>query len=484
MATVDDAPKDSPLTHPGLYTDLYELTMAQGYWNEGRDDSPATFDYFFRSNPFDGGYVIFAGLERLLDYLEGLSFGTEELEYLSDIGLSADFLEWFADFEFTADVCAPQPGDVIFPLEPVVRVHGSILEAQLIETALLNLLNFESLVATKASRMRQVAGDSKLIDFGLRRAQGYGGLQASRGAIIGGFDATSNCLAAFLDDLEASGTQAHSWIQSYDSELEAFRAYARTFPDSTILLVDTYDTLDSGVPNAIKVAKEMEAEGHRLKGIRLDSGDLAYLSKKARTMLDDAGLEYVKIAASNQLDEHVIRSLRAQDAPIDVFGVGTQLVTANDDPALDGVYKLSSFDGEHRIKLSENPEKINFPGLKQVWRLTDANGQFYGDIVGLDGEFDGQSPTGRMYDPAHPTARNVSVDGYDAEPLLEPVMRDGARLLDRRTTREIAAYARERLAKLPAEHRRFENPHIYKVGLSERLLRARDEAMSAHQSDG
>jgi nicotinate phosphoribosyltransferase len=472
----------SPLSHPGLYTDLYELTMAQGYWSEGRSEKPATFDYFFRSNPFGGGYVIFAGLERLLDYLEGLHFGEAELEYLDEVGLSPEFLDALADFEFTAEVSAPRPGEVVFPLEPVVRVHGSILEAQMVETAALNLLNFESLVATKAARMRRVAGDAKLIDFGLRRAQGYGSLQASRGAVIGGFDATSNCLAAFTDDLEASGTQAHSWIQSFETELEAFRAYARTFPDSTILLVDTYDTLESGVPNAITVARELEEQGHRLVGIRLDSGDLAYLSKKARQMLDDAGLDYVKIAASNQLDEHVIRSLTSQGAPIDVFGVGTQLVTAHDDPALDGVYRLSSFDGEHRIKLSENPEKINFPGLKQVWRLSDSEGNFYGDVVGLDGEFDGGAPDGRMYDPAHPNAKHVSVEGYAAEQLLHPVMRDGTRLVDPRETADIANYARRRLANLPDEHQRFENPHIYKVGLSERLLRARDRAITAHQT--
>lgn len=459
--------------HAPLYTDLYELTMGQGYVEAGRADREACFDYFFRSNPFDGGYVVFSGLNRLLDILDDYTFDDEALAYLREEGLSEQFVDRLADFEFTAEVLAPPEGEVVFPHEPVVRVCGSVLEAQIVETVILNVLNFESLIATKASRMRQTAGDRKLIDFGLRRAQGFGGLQASRAAVVGGFDATSNVLAGFCEGLEISGTQAHSWIQSFDDELEAFRTYARTFPDRTILLVDTYDTLDSGLPNAIQVAKELEEQGHRLLGIRLDSGDLAYLAKRAREMLDEAGLEYVNIAASNQLDEHVIRSLDDQNAPIDVFGVGTQLVTAYDHAALDGVYKLAEYDGKGRLKLSENPEKINYPGKKQVVRLLDDHGQFYGDAIVQQGE----STVEHIYDPAHPTVRNVEVADFEQEQLLEPVMDDGEILVDDWTAEEAAAYARQRLDRLPTGHRRFENPHIYKVGLSEALLQARDQAI-------
>jgi len=456
-----------------LYTDLYELTMARGYYAADRAERPACFDYFFRSNPFDGGYVVFSGLDTLLDALEDYHFTDEALEYLGKQGFDEEILETLSDFEFRADIAAPREGEVVFPNEPILRVTGRLVEAQMIETLVLNSLNFESLVATKATRMRRVAGDRKLIDFGLRRAQGWGGLQASRAAVVGGFDATSNVHAGFCRGLEISGTQAHSWIQSFDSELEAFRAYADSYPDQTILLVDTYETLDSGVPNAIRVAKELEERGHRLVGIRLDSGDLAYLAKKARKMLDEAGLEYVKIAASNQLDEHVIRSLIDQHAPIDVFGVGTQLVTAYDCPALDGVYKLSAFDGEPRIKLSENPEKINLPGHKQVFRILDDEGRFYGDAISRAGA-DGVE---RMYHPAHPDVQNVRVEDYDQEPLLRPVVRDGEVVAERRRTEEVADYARQRLEKLPDEHKRFENPHIYKVGLSEAVLDARDRAL-------
>ncbi len=460
--------------HEGLYTDLYQLTMAQGHFAEGRADREACFDYFFRSNPFDGGYVVFAGLDTALDLLESFEFDDEAIAYLETFDFDDAFLDYLRDFEFEAEVHAPREGEVVFPLEPIVRVEGDIIESQIVETLLLNVLNFESLIATKASRMRQSAGEHhKLIDFGLRRAQGFGAVQASRAAIIGGFDATSNVWTAFHQGLEATGTQAHAWIQSFDSELEAFRAYARTFPDRTILLVDTYDTLESGIPNAIQVARELEQEGHRLKGIRLDSGDLAYLAGEAREMLDEAGLEYVDIAVSNQLDEHVSRSLRDQGAPIDVFGVGTQLVTAYDCPALDGVYKLSWFGDEPRLKLSENPIKINFPGRKRVDRLIDDEGQFYGDAVALEDE----SPVEHIYDPSHPDVHNIDVAHYDREPLLRPVMEGGEVQIDRRSVETCREYAHRRLDQLPDGHKRFEHPHIYKVGLSGDLLALRDDVV-------
>ncbi len=464
----------SPLDgHNALYTDLYELTMAQGYWRAGKADESACFDYFFRSNPFDGGFTVFSGVETLLHFMEAFEFDEDDLSYLEDQGLDPDFLATLDSMEMSVSLEAPSEGELVFPQETIVRVEGPLLQAQLLETALLNILNFESLIATKAARMRLAAGDRSLIDFGLRRAQGFGGIQASRAAISGGFDATSNVHSAFAHGLDPRGTQAHAWIQSFETELDAFRAYARTFPDATILLVDTYDTLDSGVPNAIQVARELEEQGHQLVGIRLDSGDLAYLSKRAREMLDEAGFEEVKIAASNQLDEHVIHSLLRQDAPIDVFGVGTQLVTAYDDAALDGVYKLAASGGEHRLKLSENPAKVNLPGRKQVLRLIDDEGKLYGDAICLAEE----DAVSHMFDPEHPRVKNVTVEQYEQVPLLKPLWSEGEAARPVPDAVDTRSYVARQLDRLPDGHKRRQNPHIYKVGLSQNLLEARDHAI-------
>jgi len=356
-------------------------------------------------------------------------------------------------------------------------VEGKLIEAQIIETLLLNILNFQTLIATKASRIRFVAGDGTLIDFGLRRAQGLGGYHAGRAAVIGGFDATSNARAARDYHLRPSGTMAHSYIQCHEDELAAFRSFAATRPDDCVLLVDTYNTLESGMPNAITVAREMEKNGHRLKGIRLDSGDLAYLAKRSRAMLDEAGLQYVRIAASNQLDEYVIRSLKAQEAPIDVFGVGTSLVTGRPDAALDGVYKLAQADGRPVIKLSENVSKITLPEKKQVWRAIDDRGMFLGaDAVGLDDETD--IPV--MHHPFVPH-QSFAIDRYETEPLLRMVMNGGRIVYDPPSITETARYCRERLEMLPAEYKRFDNPHIYKVGISSRLKELRDRLIAQHK---
>ncbi len=456
-----------------LYTDLYQLTMAQGHFLAGTADEPATFDYFFRRAPFDGGYVIFAGLKEFIDLLQGFRFHDDALEYLATLGFGDPFLSALKDLRFQGEILAPAEGEVVFPYEPVIRVRGRVLEAQLIETALLNLINFSSLIATKASRMRRVAGDRKLIDFGLRRAPGMGGLQASRAAIIGGFDATSHVLIGKNEGIEVAGTQAHAWIQSFPDELTAFRTYAEHYPDRCILLVDTYDTLRSGVPNAITVARELRARGHELVGVRLDSGDLAYLSRETRRLFDEAGFPDVKIAASNSLDERVIRSLlRDQDAPLDVFGVGTQLVTAHDDPALDGVYKLCEFSGSPRIKISENFEKVNFPGPKVVYRLYDDEGLFYGDAIACEDE----DQVDHLFHP-HDPYRDVAVGHLRQEPLLHRVLDGGELSAPLHSTLEARAYAGERLALLPDEHQRFDNPHIYKVGLSLRLRDLRHEVL-------
>lgn len=453
----------------GLYTDLYELNMAQGYFLLGKAETVAAFDYFFRSPPFNGGYVLFAGLSDLLKALERFRYGEGELDYLASLGFRSAFLDYLRKFRVRLEIASMAEGEIVFPFEPILRVRGSLLEAQLIETVVLNHLNFESLIATKASRMRLAAGDRKIIDFGLRRAQGFGGLQASKAAVIGGVDATSNVYAAFHFDLKVSGTQAHSWIQSFGDELTAFRAYAELYPKDCVLLVDTYDTLGQGVPHAIQVARELEARGHRLLGIRLDSGDLAYLSKRARQQLDEAGLPYVKIAASNQLDEHVIKSLLDQEAPIDFFGIGTRLVTGQDSPALDGVYKLSMVDDKPRLKVSENYDKVNFPGLKKVVRYEEGEGSFYGDGVLLEEEED----AGHIYHPQFPE-KHVDVSRLASHSLYRKVMQSGDILVDLPKAYEIAAYAAERLRRLQPEYKRFENPHVYKVGISRRLMELRN----------
>jgi len=452
------------------YTDQYQLTMGQVYFLTGQKDHIAVFDYFFRKLPFEGGYAVFAGLEDLLRILEELRFNGEDLEYLREQGLHPDFLRYLTDFRFTGNIFSSREGDLVFPTRPILTVEANIIEAQMIETLLLNLLNFQTLIATKASRMREVVGDRTLIDFGLRRAHGTGGYHASRAAVIGGCDATSNVRAGKDYDIPVSGTMAHSFIQSYDEELTAFRDFARWRPDDCVLLVDTYNTLRSGVPHAITVGKEMESRGQRLKAIRLDSGDLAYLAKQARRILDDAGLGYVKIAASNQLDEYVIKSLLEQEAPIDVFGVGTSLVTGQPDAALDGVYKLAYAKQRPRIKLSENTAKITLPYLKQVLRLLDGEGRFFGaDAVTLADERD----TTLMHHPFDPF-RSLVIKDYEKEPLLHPVMKDGRRIDAPRSLKEMSRYRQSRMDLLPTEYKRFENPHIYKVGLSDRLHKERN----------
>jgi nicotinate phosphoribosyltransferase len=458
------------LNHPAIYTDYYELTMAQGYFLSGRHDERACFDYFFRDIPFDGGYVIFAGLSDLLEILNDFRFHEDELQYLADEGFKTEFLNYLRNFELSADIAAAKEGEIVFPGEPITRVEGTIIEAQILETLLLNILNFESLIATKAARMKYAAGDKKVLDFGLRRAQGFGGIQASKAAIIGGVEATSNVYSSFVHNIPASGTMAHSWIQSFENELTAFRKYAEYYPDNCILLVDTYDTLQSGVPNAIKVAKELEEKGYRMKGIRLDSGDLAYFSRKARRQLDKAGLEYVKIAVSNQLDERLIKSLLSQNAPIDLFGVGTRLVTGDDTPALDGVYKLSAVDGVPKLKISENIEKITLPGRKKVQRYFDDDGQFYGDGILLDDE----KQVNTIFHPHYP-AKHFDVSSCKSEQLLHPVMQNGQQLTDLPSPSESASYTKQRLDKLNPEHKRFDNPHIYKVGVSNKLMDLRDK---------
>lgn len=461
------------LNFTATYTDQYQLAMAQVYFQNGHKDTPAVFDYYFRKLPFKNGYAIFAGLEDLLNILEDLRFSDSDIEYLHSKAFPDDFLEYLSKFRFRGNIFSAREGDIIFPVRPVLQVEATMIEAQLIETLLLNLLNFQTLIATKASRIRLVAGDRNLFDFGLRRAQGPGGYYASRAAIIGGFNGTSNVVAGKDFDILASGTMAHSFIQSYDDELSAFRAFAKGRPHDCVLLVDSYDTLRSGVPNAIKVGKEMEAVGQRLGGIRLDSGDLAYLAKESRKMLDEAGLNYVKIAASNQLDEFVIKSLLEQQAPIDTFGVGTSLVTGSPDAALDGVYKLSASGGKPRLKISESFAKVTIPHKKQVYRLSNERGELIGaDAIVMRDETD----PGIMHDPKE-SLKSMDISKFNKEAILHPVMMGGKRNTPPQSLTKIAEFSKDRLAQLPAEYKRFYNPHLYKVGIGDILKKEREDLL-------
>lgn len=460
-----------------LYTDLYQLTMAQSYFLNGKHEDPASFDYFFRKIPFKGGYVVFAGLQELLQLMESLSFEPSELDYLKQLGFKDPFLAYLSSFQFKGAVEGMNEGEIVFPFEPLLRVSGGLLEVQLIETLLLNMLNFQSLIATKASRIRFAAGKRMLSDFGLRRAQGFGGIHASRAAFIGGFDSTSNVYAGKRYDIPVAGTMAHSYIESFDSELEAFRSYAEAFPDNCTLLVDTYNTLTSGIPNAIIVAKEMAGKGHSLKAVRLDSGDLAYLAKRARSVLDESGLPDVKIVVSNQLDEQVVKSLIEQHAPIDIFGVGTSMIIGKPDAAIDGVFKLGSFAGKARLKISENVKKTTLPGEKKVWRMLDEKQHFFADCISLKEE---PLPVKMI----HPFQKEKTLSFQAAvrgEDLFVCHMRNGKSMNKAVALPLIRERVEKRLSQLPGEHKRFDFPHIYKVGISEKLAGLRQELIEKYQ---
>ncbi|RNI37415.1 nicotinate phosphoribosyltransferase [Hanamia caeni] len=457
-------------TNSGLYTDMYELAMAEAYFKEKKHNEPACFDYFFRKLPFGGGYVIFCGLGELLPIIETLHFNADEINWLHKQGFNKDFLSWLEAFRFKGTIRSMQEGEIVFPLEPLLEVEGGLAEVQIIETLLLNYLNFQSLIATKAARMRFAAGNRHLSEFGLRRAQALGGISASRAAVAGGFDSTSNMYSAKKYDIKAVGTMAHSFIQSQQDELTAFRKFAEAEPHNCTLLVDTYDTLKSGIPNAIKVAKEMTEKGLHLQAIRLDSGDLAYLSKRGRKMLDDAGFSNVQIIVSNQLDEYLIKSLLEQKAPIDSFGVGTSLATGQPDAALDGVYKLCEINGEPKIKLSENIQKVTLPGRKQVYRFSDETGCFVADAIGLEKD----TAPDKMIHPFD-VEKSMQLDIKMAAPLLEKIMENGHSLLEKYEPEDIAAFVKKRMRQLPDEHKRFNNPHIYKVGVSAPLHKLRSD---------
>jgi nicotinate phosphoribosyltransferase len=469
-----------------LLTDLYELTMMAGYWKDGRNEQRVSFDYFFRTLPPHSGFAITAGLDAFLGYLENLRFEDDDIAYLESLHLfDAEFLSFLRDFQPRFTVNAVPEGMPVFPFEPVVQIEGTIFETQLIETALLNMLNHQTLIASKAARICLAANGEPVMEFGLRRAHGPdGGLSGSRAAYIGGCTSTSNVLAGKVYGIPVAGTHAHSWVMGFDSELEAFRAFARHYPERCVLLVDTYDTVKSGVPNAITVFCEMRAQGIPIRpAIRLDSGDLAKLSKIAYRMMLEAGLEDPLIVASNDLDEDLIADMKRQGAKINAWGVGTHLITAYDCPALSGVYKLVAVQNgagwQPRMKISSNMEKATDPGRKQLIRYFDANDHPIGDIMFLDEE---PYPESGMIAARHRTQphRRAFLEGAArAEPLLQPVFADGKRLAPSEAVDAIRRRARSQLNALPDEFKRLRNPEIYQVLISERMGEIKDD-MIAH----
>ncbi len=469
-----------------LLTDFYELSMMQGYFLQ-RENPEAVFDMFYRRQPFGGGFSIFAGLTDALDHIASLSFEAEDLGYLESLGVfKKEFLDYLSSFRFTGDVYAVEEGEVVFPGEPLVRIHGSLMETQLVESALLNTLNFQSLIATKAARICHSANGGTVIEFGLRRAQGIdGSLSASRAAFIGGAAATSNTLAGKRFGIPVKGTMAHSWIMAFPSEREAFMKYAETYPEGCLLLIDTYDTLGSGIENAIAVGRTLTPAQRKGFGVRLDSGDLEYLSRQVRKRLDEAGLTEAVIVASNELDEHIISSLVTRKTPITVWGVGTNLVTGGGDPAFTGVYKIAAKrEGKSwtpTIKVSNNPEKVTNPGIKQVWRFTAEDGSMLADLIGLEDE---KVEPGRPHTFHHPQDyRSFTMSGYGKiRPLLSPVMKGGKIL--RTPPPPLAALqtrTRENLRLLDDTYKRLINPHIYKVSLSTKLKELKNSLITRLQ---
>ena len=462
-----------------LLTDLYEITMAYGYWKSRMIDVDAVFHLFFRKKPFHGGFTLASGLHNVIRYLKNFHFSTEDLDYLSTLKaedhsplFEEAFLDFLSKLEFNLDVDAVPEGEVVFPFEPLMRVQGSIIECQLLESALLTLTNFSTLISTKAARICLAAGEDPVIEFGLRRAQGVdGALTASRAAFIGGCTATSNVLAGKMYGIPVKGTMAHSWVMAFDTELEAFEAYAKAMPNNTLFLVDTYDTLE-GVKLAIEVGLTLKKEGKRLLGIRLDSGDLAYLSIQSRKLLDEAGFTDAKILASNELEETLIADLKSQGAQIGVWGVGTNLVTGHTQPALDGVYKLSAIrrkgeEWQHKIKLSEQMTKISNPGILQVRRYSHPLHGYVGDVM-YDIKSDLQAGA-LMIDPFDKTRSKRFGPHQEARELLQPIFREGELVYQEPNIFEIRNYAIQELKKFDKSIKRFYNPHAYPVGMEKSL---------------
>lgn len=471
-----------------LLTDLYELTMMQGYF-KNPTDQVVVFDAFYRKNPCEGGYAIAAGLEQIIEYVRHLHFAPDDIDYLRSLNIfDTDFLEYLRGFHFTGDIYAVPEGTVVFPREPLLKVIAPVMEAQLIETAILNLLNHQSLIATKASRVVYAAKGDGVMEFGLRRAQGPdAGLYGARAAMIGGCIGTSNVLTGQMFQVPVKGTHAHSWIMSFPDEYTAFKTYAELYPNACILLVDTYDVLNSGVPNAIRVFREMKEAGHEMKGygIRIDSGDLAYLSKQAYKMLDEAGFGDAIISASSDLDEYLIESLKAQGAKINSWGVGTNLITCQDNPAFGGVYKLAAIKDKNdqdfvpKIKLSENVEKVTNPGNKTIYRIYDkTTGKIRADLICLANETFDPEKDMIIFDPMTTWKKTKIAGGsYTLRELLVPVFQKGECVYTSPTVMEIKDICKKELDTLWDETRRFVNPQEVYVDLSDKLFKIKSELL-------
>ena len=464
---------DYPDDSLALHTDAYELSMMQTYWKQGMGNRRAVFEAFFRKMPFSNGYAVYVGLDHIISYIKNLHFTASDIDYLKSTGqFDNDFLEYLRDFRFTGSLRSFEEGDFVFNHEPILQVDAPMIEAQLVETAILNILNYQIMIATKASRIRSVVGDQSVMEFGTRRAQELdASIWGTRAAYIGGFNATSNVRAGKLFGIPISGTHAHALVQAYMNDYDAFKAYAQTHHDC-VFLVDTFDTLKSGVPNAIKVAKEF-GDKINFQGVRIDSGDMAYLSKRVRTMLDEAGFPDAKIFASNGLDEKTIQNLKMQGAKIDVWGIGTKLITAYDQPTLGAVYKLVAFENEYgemvdTIKISNNVGKMSTPGKKQVWRINDRlDGKSEGDYITLADEDPRKLSQINMFNPQFPLQQK-DVSDFTARPMLKDIWRDGEFVYTEPSLEEIRDHRIESLAALWDEYKRDLNPEVYPVDLSRR----------------
>jgi len=467
-----------------MLTDFYELTMANGYFENCMKDEYAYFDMFFRKIPDNGGFAIMAGVQQLIEYIKNIKFEDSDIEYFRSKNIfNEQFLEYLKNFKFTCDIWAIPEGTPIFPNEPIIVVRGPVIEAQFIETMILLTINHQSLIATKANRIVRAAGGRDVMEFGSRRAQGYdGAIYGARAAYIGGCVGTACTICDSEFGIPAIGTMAHSWIQMFPSELEAFRAYARTYPDSCTLLVDTYNVLKSGVPNAIKVFnEEIVPKGFRPKGIRIDSGDITYLSKAARKMLDEAGFEDCKIVASNSLDEYIIRDILIQGAQVDVFGVGERLITSKSEPVFGGVYKLVAVEENGKItpkiKISENVGKITNPGFKQTWRLYDrATGKAIADVLTEFDEIIDENKPYELFDPEY-TWKRKTVTDFEAKRLLTKIFDKGECVYESPSLKDIRDYCKEQVDTLWDEVKRFENPHKYYVDLSLSVWETREKLL-------
>ncbi|EHL19816.1 nicotinate phosphoribosyltransferase [Peptoanaerobacter stomatis] len=466
-----------------MLTDFYQLTMMNGYLKSDKKDEIMIFDMFYRKNPNDGGYTIVCGINEVIDYIENLKFEEEDIQYLKSLNtFDEEFLKYLRDFKFDGEIYAVEEGTIMFPNEPIIRVKAKAMQAQLVETTILCIINFQTLIATKASRICYSAMGDSVMEFGLRRAQAPdAGLYGAKAAVIGGCIGTSNVLAGQKFDIPVLGTHAHSWIQSFDTELEAFRAYAKAYPTKTVLLLDTYDTLNSGIRNAITVFNELREQGYEPLGVRIDSGDLEFLSKEIRKILDSAGFENVKITASNDLDENTITSLKNQGAQIDIWGVGTKMITSFDWAALGGVYKLCAVvrDGKMipKIKISEDPNKINNPGYKNIYRIYDKNdNKAKADLIVLDEEVINENEPLTIFDPIH-TWKKMTFENFYVKKLLSPLFIDGKCVREKRDIKDIKRYTDEEKESFWIQYRRNKNPQIYKVDLSKKLWNMKNDLL-------